>query len=55
MRVNCTNCPAQLELGARGKDIGDTAYKHIYAPSYESTLPKGDDMTSILTAPTCAA
>jgi hypothetical protein len=29
MRVNCTNCPAQLELGADGKDIGDTAYKRL--------------------------
>jgi hypothetical protein len=25
MRVNCTNCPAQLELGADGEDLGDTA------------------------------
>jgi hypothetical protein len=29
MMVNCTNCPAQLELGVGGKDIGDTAYKHL--------------------------
>jgi hypothetical protein len=29
MRVNCTNCPAQLELGPDGEDIGDAAYKHL--------------------------
>lgn len=27
MRVKCTNCPAEVELGVEGEDIGDTAYK----------------------------
>ena len=27
MKVRCTNCPAELQLGADGEDIGDAAYK----------------------------
>ena len=27
MRLRCTNCPAELELGTEGRDTGDIAYK----------------------------
>jgi hypothetical protein len=29
MKVRCTNCPAETELGDQGQDIGDSAYKLI--------------------------
>jgi hypothetical protein len=40
MRVNCTNCPAQLELGADGEDLGDTAYKHL-CPALREYFARG--------------
>ena len=27
MKLRCTNCPAELELGSEGRDTGDVAYK----------------------------
>ena len=53
MRVNCTNCPAQLEWErtAKTQAIPPTS---TYVPSYESTSLKRDDRTPILTALTCA-
>jgi len=27
MRLKCTNCPAEMEVGANGEDVGDTAYR----------------------------
>lgn len=27
MKVTCTNCPAEADLGPNGEDVSDTAYK----------------------------
>lgn len=27
VKAKCTNCPAEMQLGADGENIGDTAYK----------------------------
>ena len=43
MKVTCSNCPAEMELGSEGEDIGDTAYK-LLCPVLREHPPKGHDV-----------
>ena len=43
MKVKCSNCPAEMELGIDAEDIGDTAYK-LLCPVLRKHPPKGHDI-----------
>jgi hypothetical protein len=44
MKAKCTNCPAEVELGVEGEDIGDTAYKLLCPVLREHLAKKGHDV-----------